>query len=187
MKKSNFLFVATILVVSLVGMSACSKSSSDVSTTENQLKTDNISKTTNDSNSIKDEDKNAEVKLSQISNNPDNSSTTENQSKPNNISQSTDSSQSNDSSTDSAAKSDNSEGKSTIVISSGEKAIQYLKQQLPEGKDNDISFGVDETLATDEDGSYYAIQLVSISNRVSGKTGTLGYYKVYQNGTYKPF
>ncbi|WP_070119334.1 hypothetical protein [Bacillus marinisedimentorum] len=74
-----------------------------------------------------------------------------------------------------------------IGISSGEEAVQRLKQQLPEGKDKDVSFGADETIRTDDNGSYYVVQLVSISTRASGKTGTLGYYKVYQDGTYELF
>ena len=74
-----------------------------------------------------------------------------------------------------------------IQISSGEEAVQFLKQQLPEGKNEDISFGAEDTLTTDENGSYYAVQLVDIPLRLSGKTGNLGYYKVYQDGTYKKF
>ncbi|WP_226673412.1 hypothetical protein [Rossellomorea aquimaris] len=61
----------------------------------------------------------------------------------------------------------------------------FLKQQFPEGKDSDVSFGTDNKLLTDDNGAYYVIQLVSISTRVSGKTGTLGYYKVYQAGNYR--
>lgn len=207
-KGKNFI-VATLVVVLLVGMSACIKSSDDAASIKERSESDNISQSTNDisqsndlstdstakpnnnsnndSVSTKSVDKKEEGKLSQNSNKPDNSTSTKNQSKPDNLSQSTDSSQSNDSSADSTSKSDNSDEKPTIVISSGEKAIQYLKRQLPEGKDDDVSFGVDETLATDNNGSYYTIQLVSISTRVSGKTGNLGYYKVYQDGTYKPF
>ncbi|QXE03454.1 DUF1311 domain-containing protein [Terribacillus sp. DMT04] len=56
---------------------------------------------------------------------------------------------------------------------------------MEEGKDEDISFGTDGKLLTDQKGSYYVIQLVDVSLRVSGKTGNLGYYKVYQNGTYE--
>ncbi|RDW17705.1 hypothetical protein [Oceanobacillus chungangensis] len=115
---------------------------------------------------------------SQHSTEPDNTST-KNQSKPDNTSQSTD-----DSSTDSTVTSDNS-GENDSYIKSGEEAVQYLKQKLPEGEDEDISFGVDETLRTDDNGSYYTIQLVDIPLRISGKTGNLGYYKVYQDGTYK--
>jgi hypothetical protein len=203
MKKSNISILATLLVVLLVGMSACSKSSDDTALTKESSEPDNISESTNDlstdstvnlhnmsnneSDSSKFDDKSEEGKSSQNSNKPDNNTSIKNQSEPDNISQNTDSSKSNDSSAGSTSKSDNSEGKPTIVISSGEKAIQYLKQQLPKGKDDDVSFGVDETLARDDNGSYYTIQLVSISTRVSGKTGTLGYYKVYQDGTYKPF
>ncbi|WP_246050115.1 lysozyme inhibitor LprI family protein [Aquibacillus sediminis] len=70
-------------------------------------------------------------------------------------------------------------------ITSGEEAVQYLKQQLKEGNDDAITFGTDGKLVTDDNGSYYTIQLVDIQLRVSGKTGNLGYYKVYQDGTYE--
>jgi hypothetical protein len=72
-------------------------------------------------------------------------------------------------------------------ISSGDEAVQLLKRNLKEGADDDVSFGTNGRLETDQTGPYYTVQLVSISTRVSGKTGTLGYYKVYQDGTYKDF
>lgn len=73
-----------------------------------------------------------------------------------------------------------------IQITSGKEAVSYLKKQLEEGKNEDISFGVDETLRSDAYGSYYTIQLVDIPLRLAGKTGNLGYYKVYQDGKYEP-
>ncbi|WP_245799224.1 lysozyme inhibitor LprI family protein [Virgibacillus siamensis] len=80
-----------------------------------------------------------------------------------------------------------SESGENIQIVGGEEAVQYLKQQLKEGSNDDVSFGTDGKLETDNIGSYYTIQLVNIPLRVSGKTGNLGYYKVYQNGTYEPY
>ncbi|MBY0095686.1 hypothetical protein [Mesobacillus maritimus] len=199
MKKRKIFIVATIFFVLLIGMTACSKPSDETAVIKEGLESDSGSESTidfstdstdkphnNELSSSDSEDKKEEGKLSQNSTKPDNSST-KNQSKPENITQNADSSQSNGSSAESTSKSDTSEGKQDIVVSSGEKAIQHLKQLLPEGKDDDVSFGVDETLASDDYGSYYTIQLVSISTRVSGKTGTLGYYKVYQDGTYKAF
>ncbi|MFD1779105.1 hypothetical protein ACFSFW_10540 [Fredinandcohnia salidurans] len=191
MAKNKIFTVATLVVVLLVGISACSKPSDDASSINKGSESDNLSKSINDlstdstekshNNSINNTessdsgDKIEEENQLQKPNNPDNNTSTQNQAKK---SQNTDASPSNDVS---------SERKPVIVISSGEKAIQYLKQQLPEGKDEDVSFGVDETLATDDHGSYYAVQLVSVSTRVSGKTGNLGYYKVYQDGVYKTF
>jgi uncharacterized protein YecT (DUF1311 family)/outer membrane murein-binding lipoprotein Lpp len=78
-----------------------------------------------------------------------------------------------------------SETKENIKITSGEDAAEHLKQQLEEGKNEDISFGGTDTVDTDEKGSYYTVQLVDIPLRASGKTGNLGYYKVYQDGTYE--
>lgn len=76
---------------------------------------------------------------------------------------------------------------SDLKIESGEEAFQFLKQQLKEGSNEDVSFGTDGKLESDNKGSYYMVQLVDIPLRVSGKTGTLGYYKVYQDGTYELF
>jgi hypothetical protein len=197
MAKNNIFTVATLVVVLLVGMSACSKSSDDAASFNKGSESDNLSESTNDlstdsteksnNNSINNSESSKAEKQSQNSNNPDNSTSTQNQAKLDSKSQNTDASPSNDVSGESTPKTDSSEGKPVIVISSGEKAIQYLKQQLPEVEDEDVSFGVDETLATDDHGSYYTVQPVSVSTRVSGKTGTLGYYKVYQDGVYKTF
>lgn len=194
MRKNKMFTLATLLIVLLVGMSACSTSLDDAASINKGSESDNLSKSTNDlstdsteksnSESSDSGDKIEEEKKSEKINNPDNNTSTQDQAKK---SQYTDASPSNDVSGESTPKTESSEGKPVIVISSGEKAIQYLKQQLPEGKDDDVSFGVDETLATDDHGSYYTVQLVSVSTRVSGKTGTLGYYKVYQDGVYKTF
>ncbi|MFA9560608.1 lysozyme inhibitor LprI family protein [Evansella sp. AB-rgal1] len=80
-----------------------------------------------------------------------------------------------------------SETKGNIQITNGDEAVQFLMQQLKEGNDDNISFGTDGKLEIDNNGSYYMIQLVDIPLRVSGKTGSLGYYKVYQDGTYELF
>ncbi|MFS0559699.1 lysozyme inhibitor LprI family protein [Terribacillus sp. 179-K 1B1 HS] len=74
-----------------------------------------------------------------------------------------------------------------ISISSGDQAVKFLKEQLEEGKDEDISFGTDGKLLNNQKGSYYVVQLVDVSIRASGKTGNLGYYSVYQDGTYEEF
>lgn len=195
MKKRKIFIVATIFFVLLFGMTACSKPSDETAGIKEGLESDNGSESTdstdkphnNELSSSNSEDKKEEGTPSQNSTIPDPNPSTKNQSKPDNITQNADSSQSNGSYAESTSKSDTSEGTQDIVVSSGEKAIQHLKQQLPEGKDDDVSFGVDETLESDDYGSYYTIQLVSIATRVSGKTGTLGYYKVYQDGTYKAF
>lgn len=80
-----------------------------------------------------------------------------------------------------------SESKESIQITNGEEAVQYLKQHLIEGTNDDVSFGTDGKLETDNIGSYYTVQLVNIPLRVSGKTENLGYYKVYQDGIYEPY
>ncbi|MBR7554660.1 lysozyme inhibitor LprI family protein [Allobacillus sp. GCM10007491] len=80
---------------------------------------------------------------------------------------------------------DSTETKKPIRISSGEEAVEFLKQQLKEGKDDNISFGASEDSESDSNGTYYTVQLVDVSLRASGKTGNLGYYRVYQDGTYE--
>ncbi|MFP7492349.1 lysozyme inhibitor LprI family protein [Terribacillus saccharophilus] len=71
-----------------------------------------------------------------------------------------------------------------IQISNGDEAVQFLKEHVTQGKFEEISFGTDGKLQSDDTGSYYTVQLVDIALRESGKTGNLGYYQVYQNGTY---
>ncbi|WP_018665417.1 hypothetical protein [Heyndrickxia acidiproducens] len=73
-----------------------------------------------------------------------------------------------------------------IKISSGDAAIKYLKGKIEEESNRDILFDdMGGTLSTDEKGSYYTVTLYSKSLRQAGGSGTVGIYKVYQNGTYK--
>jgi uncharacterized protein YecT (DUF1311 family) len=98
----------------------------------------------------------------------------------------TDTSSANDEAgTNESKKKTSTSAEDNVQISSGDEAVAFLKEKMEEGKDEDISFGTDGKLLTDQKGSYYVIQLVDVSIRVSGKTGNLGYYKVYQNGTYE--
>ncbi len=85
------------------------------------------------------------------------------------------------------SESNNAELDNDIQISSGDEAVHFLKEQLEEGKNEDISFGTDDELLTDDKGSFYMVQLVDVPLRASGKTGNLGYYKVYEDGTYEIF
>ncbi|WP_100487071.1 hypothetical protein [Sporolactobacillus pectinivorans] len=78
-----------------------------------------------------------------------------------------------------------SSGTSNVYISSSTEAINYLRHQLKYDNDNDILFSaMDGSLNTDKRGAYYTIGLVSKSMREQGGSGTLGLYKVYQNGVY---
>lgn len=77
------------------------------------------------------------------------------------------------------------EKENEVKIADGEAAIQHLKASLADGMNEDISYGTNGTLETDDKGSYFTIRLVSISMRLAGGTGTLDTYKVYQDGTYK--
>lgn len=74
---------------------------------------------------------------------------------------------------------------SNIHISSGTTAIEYLKRQLEMDNNDDIAFNdIGGALKTDKTGSYYTIKLISKSIRENGGSGTVGIYKVYQDGTY---
>lgn len=70
-------------------------------------------------------------------------------------------------------------------ISSGPAAAKYLRHQLKMDHNDDIVFSdMGGDLKTDKTGSYYTIKLTSKSLQNNGGTGTVGLYKVYQNGTY---
>ncbi|MBP3951802.1 hypothetical protein [Bacillus suaedae] len=74
----------------------------------------------------------------------------------------------------------------SIKISSGEDAIALLKKELDLEDNDDILF--DDTggiLQEDETGSYYQIILISKSMKAAGGSGTVGVYRVYQDGHYE--
>ncbi|WP_404451801.1 hypothetical protein LG329_15875 [Virgibacillus necropolis] len=120
---------------------------------------------------------------------------TGNQSKTNNASEITiDSSEANNEfaiSTNSSNDNDrhkgnNSDSNGNKYFFSGTCAIEYLKHQLEMENNDDIVFDdLGGNLETDKAGSYYTIKLTSKSLKKQGGTGTVGLYKVYQDGTYK--
>ncbi|CAK8054359.1 hypothetical protein [Eupransor demetentiae] len=72
----------------------------------------------------------------------------------------------------------------SVNISNNDQAADYLKQKLGYQNDNNIEAGV--TTGQDQNGNYYLIQLKSISSVVqNGAGGTIGYYKLYQNGQWQ--
>lgn len=74
----------------------------------------------------------------------------------------------------------------TNIISSGEKAIEFLKKELDMENNEDIIFDdMGGTLEEDSSGFYYTITLYSKSLQEAGGSGTLESYKVYQDGRYK--
>ncbi|TCP21701.1 uncharacterized protein DUF4309 [Scopulibacillus darangshiensis] len=74
----------------------------------------------------------------------------------------------------------------TTHISSGTAAAKYLRHQLKMDNNHDIAFSdMGGDLKTDKSGSYYTIKLTSRSMQKKGGTGTVGLYKVYQDGAYK--
>lgn len=75
--------------------------------------------------------------------------------------------------------------KKQTLVNSGQEATEHLKKNIEEGTNEDVTFGSDGVLETDELGSFYYVRLVSISLRLAGGTGSLDTYKVYQDGTFR--
>src|SRR5699024_9374411 len=181
-------FLMVILTAVLVILGACVSSDEQSTTISDEPEVNNVSENTDEENDEQDEFTDQTVNEEEKSTENNNQTVTEKHEneKQKNIKTepTTNSEEVHLESTDENEKNP-SESKENIQITSGEEAIQYLKQQIKEGKNDDISFGATETVDTDDYGSYYTIQLVDIPLRISGKTGTLGYYKVYRDGTYE--
>src|SRR5699024_8316118 len=182
-------FLMVILTAVLVILGACVSSDEQSTTISDEPEVNNVSENTDEENDEQDEftdqTVNEEEKSTENNNNQIVTEKHENEKQKNiKTEPTTNSEEVHLESTDENEKNP-SESKENIQITSGEEAIQYLKQQIKEGKNDDISFGATETVDTDDYGSYYTIQLVDIPLRISGKTGTLGYYKVYRDGTYE--
>lgn len=70
-----------------------------------------------------------------------------------------------------------------INITSGNAAGIYLKQQLGYGNNSNIVAGNDLSYdGNDQNGHFYTVSLMDMSDRVQGKTGSMGIYRVYSNG-----
>lgn len=71
-----------------------------------------------------------------------------------------------------------------------DEAIEQLKEKLDENDeinvaDTEFIGNGDETPEEDEKGKYFVISLESISMKEHGGSGTIGKYKVYENGDYE--
>ncbi|WP_079478072.1 hypothetical protein [Halobacillus salinus] len=72
------------------------------------------------------------------------------------------------------------------TIANGQEAIDYLAKELDKAGNEDIVFDdLGGTTETDQQGTYYTIQLFSKSLQEDGGSGTVGVYKVYENGDYE--
>lgn len=70
-----------------------------------------------------------------------------------------------------------------IKIPNGNAAGIYLKQQLGYGNNSNIVAGNDPNYdGNDQNGKFYTVSLMDMSDRVQGKTGSMGIYRVYSNG-----
>src|SRR5690625_3882300 len=165
MKTNGKVIVASLAILLIALLVACQSPKDDGSTTDQNESQNEKSDSVNKSDVEDDDTKNDDEKLD------DGDDVNETQTNENeNIQPESNNSTNND-----------------IKISSGDEAVHFLKEQLEEGKNEDISFGTDNELLTDDKGSYYMVQLVDVPLRGSGKTGNLGHYKVYQDGTYELF
>ncbi|AIF45710.1 hypothetical protein [Virgibacillus sp. SK37] len=71
-------------------------------------------------------------------------------------------------------------------ITSGESAISYLRKELDMEEQEGILFDdMGGSLYTDEAGAYYRVELTSKSMQKNGGSGTVGLYKVYEDGNYE--
>lgn len=85
------------------------------------------------------------------------------------------------SSTDSTSSSNSS---TAVKINNATEAENYLKQQLGYGDNSDVVPGNDPAYnGTDQNRQYYTVSLVSMSDKLHGKTGSMGIYRVYEDGT----
>ncbi|WP_052948590.1 hypothetical protein [Bacillus sp. TH008] len=88
--------------------------------------------------------------------------------------------------TDSDDQKSSSSQSNRTDITSGSSAIEHLKSKLKMENQDDIVFDdMGGDLETDGNGSFYTVELTSKSLRKNGGSGTVGLYKVYQDGTYK--
>ena len=77
----------------------------------------------------------------------------------------------------------NQQNNNNVAIPNGNAAGIYLKQQLGYGNNSDIVAGNDPSYdGNDQNGRFYTVSLMDMSDRVQGKTGSMGIYKVYSNG-----
>lgn len=202
-RKSKIFTVVSIFAISLVVLSACNSSEQSTSRTDDQQQINDVSKesdndsskttdsstSSDNSTSIQKDENKQQASVEKPNNSNQQNSVSTEEKVENDIS--TKSDNTNNTDNDTSAVNDNPVNKNTnkqtdsngIHISSGGEAIEYLKQQIPEGKNEDISFGAEETPRTDHLGSFYLVRLTSISMRLAGGTGTLDNYKVYEDGT----
>ncbi|MBU3851656.1 MAG: hypothetical protein H9901_03050 [Candidatus Paralactobacillus gallistercoris] len=72
-----------------------------------------------------------------------------------------------------------------VNLTNATMAENYLKQKLNLTSNNIYAGNNEQFNGSDSLGNFYTIELVDMSQRLSGKTGLIGYYKVYQNGLIK--
>jgi flagellar biosynthesis GTPase FlhF len=188
MKRNTYLTITALIACIFLFLSACGStseetepkdtdSSKEMGTEDNTKKENASSEESADTNnnddghseSIAEEDTNNE--------NPDGNTSSDNTASEENAIEEKESSEA----------SSNSNSK---MIESGNSAIEYLKNQLKSKNQkmnlNDLEFDdMGGKIQNDEKGQYYSIKMTSKSLQEDGGSGTVGIYKVYQDGTYK--
>lgn len=83
------------------------------------------------------------------------------------------------------ASTGNASTSSSFFVANANEAIQVLKNHLKEGNDADIQFDpLDEQKKKDSMGFYYLIREESKELLEKGGSGTVGIYRVYDDGSY---
>lgn len=86
-------------------------------------------------------------------------------------------------SSSSTALASSSNSSTAVKINNATEAENYLKQQLGYGDNSNVVPGNDPAYnGTDQNGQYYTVSLVSMSDKLHGKTGSMGIYRVYGDG-----
>ena len=169
--KRKFLALSLMCIL-FVFMTACGSSSN--STSENQTDASNVS----------EEDKNSNEEKNGNSESGDESSKKQDDSDDQTTTNEANSADENNSEVNSEATDTSSSNKSKIT--DGDSAIEYLKNELQMTQNEDILFDdMGGTLESDTTGSYYMIKLTSKDLQKDGGIGTVGLYKVYQDGNYQ--
>lgn len=205
MKKKN-LFIVVLYVFVLIILGACDSSKettskADHSTQADAASTQSTDQETTSTNSFTDSPTNkTSTNVNENSNLEDNEAADTSKSKentvstvPNEKSGSADYAQSPVPNEDSRSADPTDkiqevqkDSNNSIHISSGAKAIEYLKNQIAEGKNKEIIFDdMGGILDTDDNGAYYTVELISKSLQKSGGSGTVAIYYVYQDGAYQ--
>ena len=79
-------------------------------------------------------------------------------------------------------KINNNTNNNGIKLTNSQMAIDYIEKTLKLNPKNTIAGSNSQYNNVDKYGKFYLIELENLQQKLNGKTGLIGYYKVYQNG-----